>query len=105
VNAGGHSGRRKFLSRSAEIISQKFGKGSHLSYLFAEFVLDMPLDTPKHERLQDHMKTTKLTLVQLAPFVLCCSLDILGEPFVELVMRIEQTRHNEVEECPKFLRK
>ena len=66
--------------------------------LLAEFVLDVLLDTTQHERLQDHMQTTKLTLIQLAAFVLRGSgLDIFREPLIELVVRVEQAGHDEVQ--------
>lgn len=42
-------------------------------------------------------------LVQLAAPVLGrCILDILGEPLIELVVRVEQTRHDEMQERPQF---
>ena len=60
----------------------------------------MALDATQHERLQDHMKTAKLMLVELAALVLSSVLDVLREPFVELVMGIEETRHDKVQKRP-----
>ena len=40
--------------------------------------------------------------VQLAALVFRCVLDILREPLVELVVRVEQAGHDEVEQRPKF---
>lgn len=73
-----------------------------LACLLAEFVLHMSLDTTKHERLQDHMQTTELMLVELATFVLRSILDVFGEPFVELVVGVEQTRHDEMKQGPQL---
>ena len=73
-----------------------------LACLLAKFVLHMSLDTTKHERLQDHMQTAQLVFVELAAFVLSSVLDVLGEPLVELIVGVKQTRHNEVQEGPQF---
>ena len=71
-------------------------------YLLAKLVLHMSLHATQHEGLEDHMKSTKLMLVQFATLVLRSILDVLGEPLVELVMRIEQTRHDEMQQRPKL---
>ena len=60
----------------------------------------MTLDTTQHERLEDHVQTPQLMFVELAALVLGGVLDVLGEPFVELVMGIEETRHDEVQKRP-----
>ena len=70
--------------------------------LVTELVLHVPLYTTQHERFEDHMKTAQLMLVELAALVLRSILDVLGEPLVELVMRIEQTRHDEMQQRPKL---
>ena len=62
----------------------------------------MPLNATQHERLQDHVETTKLVLVQLAALVLSRVLNVLREPLVKLVMRVEQARHDEMKERPEF---
>ena len=62
----------------------------------------MALDATQHERLQDHMKTAKLMLVELAALVLSSILDVLREPLVELIVGVEQARHNEMQEGPQF---
>ena len=72
------------------------------THLVAEFVLHMSLHAPQHERFQDHVQSTQLMFVQLATFVLCCVLDILREPLIELVVGIEKTWHNEVQQGPEF---
>jgi hypothetical protein len=43
-----------------------------------------------------------LTFIELAALVLCSVLNVLGEPLVELVMRVKKTGHDEVEQCPEF---
>ena len=48
------------------------------------------------------MQTTELMLVELATFVLRSILDVFGEPFVELVVRVEQARHNEMQQGPQL---
>lgn len=48
------------------------------------------------------MKTTELVLVQLAALILGMVLDILREPLVELVLRVEKRRHDEVKKSPEF---
>ena len=72
------------------------------NHLLAQFVLHIFLDTAQHERLKDHMQSAKLVFVEFVAFILSSILDVLREPFIELVMRIEQTRHDEVQQCPKF---
>ena len=62
----------------------------------------MPLNATQHEWLQNHVQTTKLVLVQLAAFVLSRILDVLREPLVELIVGVEQARHDEVQEGPQF---
>ena len=62
----------------------------------------MALHTTQHEGLQDHMQSPELMLVKPAALVLSGILDLLGEPFVELVMRVEQTWHDEVKQSPQF---
>lgn len=36
------------------------------------------------------------------PLVLCVVFDIFGKPFAELVMRVKECRHDEMEQSPKF---
>ena len=73
-----------------------------MTNLLAQLILDVTLNATQHEGLEDHMQTSQLMLVQLATFVLCSVLNIFGEPFVELVMRIEQTGHNEMQKSPQL---
>jgi len=61
-------------------------RGSHL---LAQFVLDVFFDTTQHKRLEDHMQSTKLVFIEFIALILCGILDVLREPFVELVMGIE----------------
>ena len=68
-------------------------KGSHL---LAQFILNVFLDATQHERFEDHMQPTKLVFVKFVALVLRGILDILRKPLVELVMGIEQTRHDEM---------
>ena len=69
-------------------------------YLIAEFVLNMTLHSTQHEGFQDHVQPPKLVLIQLTTLVLRSILNVLREPFVELVMGIEETRHDEVQKRP-----
>ncbi len=73
-----------------------------ISHLVAKFVLNVTLDTTKHEWLKDHVEPTQLVLVQLATLVLSSVLDILREPLVELIMGVKKTRHDEVKQCPEL---
>jgi hypothetical protein len=73
----------------------KYAKGNG-DYLLAQFVLYILLDTTQHERFEDHMQSTKLVFVEFVALVLGGILDVLREPFVELVVGIKQTRHDEV---------
>ena len=41
-------------------------------------------------------------LVQFAALVLGSILDVFGEPLVELIMRVEQAGHDEVQQSPEF---
>ena len=70
--------------------------------LVTKLVLHMPLNTTQHEGLQDHVEATKLVFVELAALVLGRILDVLREPLVELVVRVEQARHDKVEQSPQF---
>jgi len=65
--------------------------------LLAQFVLHVFLDTTQHERFENHMQSTKLVFVEFVALVLSSILYVFREPLVELVMRIEQTRHDEVQ--------
>jgi hypothetical protein len=40
--------------------------------------------------------------VEFAAFVFSCVLDVFGEPFVELVMGIKKTWHNEMQQGPQL---
>jgi len=51
------------------------------------------------------MKTSQLTLVKLATFVLSCALYVFGKPLVELVVGVEQAGHYEMKQCPQFYRR
>lgn len=62
----------------------------------------MPLHATEHEWLEDHVETAELVLVEFTPFVLRGVLDVLGEPFTEFIMRVEETRHDEVKERPQL---
>ncbi len=44
------------------------------------------------------------TLIQLRGLVLSVALDVLTEPLVELVMRIEQERHDKMQQRPELHR-
>jgi hypothetical protein len=72
------------------------------THLVTELVLDVLLDTTEHERLEDHVKSPQLMLVHRS-LVLGVALDVLGEPLAELVVRVEEGRHDEVEEGPEFV--
>lgn len=66
------------------------------SHLLAQFVLNVFLDTTQHERFEDHMQSTKLVFVEFVALIFRSILDVLREPLVELVVRVEQARHNEM---------
>jgi len=70
--------------------------------LFAELILHMSFNTPKHERLQNHVQPPQLMFIKLTSFVLGRILDILGEPLIEFVVRIKETWHNEVQKGPQL---
>ena len=71
-------------------------------YLLAQFVLYMLLDTPQHERFEDHVQPTELVFVEFVAFVLRGILDVLRKPLVELVVGVEETWHDEMQQSPKF---
>ena len=48
------------------------------------------------------MQPPELTFVELAALVLRSILDILGEPLVELIMRVKKAGHDEMEQCPEL---
>jgi len=63
--------------------------------LLTQLVLHVLLDAPEHEGLQDRVQTLQLLLVQRA-LLLRVRLDVLGEPLLELLVRVEQLGHDEV---------
>lgn len=67
----------------------------------SDFMLDVLLDTTQHEWFQNGMKTLNFNLIQLL-LVLTVSFNILGEPFVEQLVRIEQIGHDEVKQSPQL---
>ena len=75
-------------------------EGCDEMYLITKFVLNMTLHSTQHEGFQDHVQPPKLVLIQLTTLVLRSVLDDLRKPLVELIMRVEQTRHNEMQQGP-----
>ncbi|KAH6603254.1 hypothetical protein Trco_008029 [Trichoderma cornu-damae] len=73
----------------------------HLN-LVAQLLLHVLLHAAEHERLQDHVEALQLVLVELG-VALRVGLDVLGKPFAELVVRIEERRHDEVQQGPQLL--
>lgn len=65
--------------------------------LVAQFMVDMALDAAQHEWLQDHVKTPELVLIESAALVFGGVLDVFGEPFIELIVGVEETGHDEME--------
>ena len=62
----------------------------------SNFLFNIFLEPPQHERLKDKMKSLELMLVKLT-LVHRVLLDILRKPFLELLMIIKKLRHNEME--------
>lgn len=60
----------------------------------------MPLDSSQHEGLENHVQAAQLMLVEFATLVFSSILDVFRKPFVELVVRVEQTGHDEVQKRP-----
>ena len=75
-------------------------EGCDEMYLITKFVLNMTLHSTQHEGFQDHVQPPKLVLIQFTTLVLCSILNVFREPLVELIMRVEQTRHNEMQQGP-----
>ena len=72
-------------------------------YLVSKLVLHIFLDTTQHERLQYHVQAPDLVFVDVVlAFILSMTFDIFGEPFHKFVVRIEQSGHYEVQQCPEF---
>jgi hypothetical protein len=42
------------------------------------------------------------TLIKLGGFILRVALDVFAEPFVELIMRVEQKWHDEMQQRPEL---
>jgi hypothetical protein len=76
--------------------------GATSTYLFSQLVLDVSLHAAQHERLENHMKPTQLMLIEPSSTRPSSSFNILREPFRELVMRVEQTRHDEMKQGPEL---
>jgi hypothetical protein len=69
-----------------------------------ELTLHVAFDSSKHERLEDFMKSLDVLLID---HLVACSFDgrrlnVLGEPFLELLMAVEELRHDEVQESPEL---
>jgi hypothetical protein len=74
------------------------------AYLIAQLILHVLLDPPEHERLENHVQPPQLMLVKVVLVTRLRSgvLDVPREPLRELVVRVEEGRHDEVEESPEF---
>ena len=84
-----------------ELCDQETSQNSR-RYLIAQLILDVTLDTAQHERPENHVQTAKLMFVEFAAFIFCSVLDVFGEPFVELVVRIKKTWHDEMQQSPQL---
>lgn len=71
-------------------------------YLLAQLVLYMSLEAPQHEWFEDHVQALQLGLIE-ARLVLRVILNVLAEPFVKLLVRIKQRRHNEMQQRPQLI--
>ena len=69
--------------------------------LVGEFVFDVLLDTPEHEGLEYHVESAELVGVD-GGLALDVVLDVLGEPLAELLVGVEQRRHDEVQQRPEL---
>jgi hypothetical protein len=56
--------------------------------LGCDFLLDIFLESPKHERLKDEMQSLELMLVQFS-LVHGVLLNVFGEPLLELLVVVE----------------
>lgn len=69
-------------------------------YFLPEFFFDVLLHPSQHEGLQNGVESVQLSLLEL-PLVLSV-LYIPGKPLLELVVGVEELRHDEVEQGPEF---
>ena len=65
-------------------------------------MLHISLNSPQHERLEDHVEPGELALVQ-SRLLLSVALNVAGEPLVELLVRVKHGGHDEVEQSPQLL--
>jgi hypothetical protein len=92
----------KWVSKAAQTVVTS----RPATHLVAELILDVLLDAPEHERLEDHVQSPELVLVVFAAALLVgCVFDVAREPLAELVVRIEETRHDEVKQRPELCRR
>lgn len=69
-----------------------------LAHLFTKLILNVSLYAAQHEWLQDHVQPPKLMFTQLTAFAIRrCILDVFGKPLVEFIVRVKQTRHDEMQ--------
>jgi hypothetical protein len=73
-----------------------------MTHLVTQLLLHVLLHTTQHERLEDHMQSSQLFRLELTATSASSILNVLGEPFGELLVRVEQRRHDEVEQRPEF---
>lgn len=66
-----------------------------------QFLLDIFLDPSEHEGFEYGMKPVQLILFNISTLTGIC-LDVLGKPFLELFVIIEQLWHDEVEQGPEL---
>lgn len=85
------------------MVNSRMPEGFSRTNLLAELILNVTLDTPQHEWLQNHVQPSELMLVKPATLVLCSVFNVLREPLVELVVRVEQAWHDKVQQCPQLL--
>jgi hypothetical protein len=69
--------------------------------LGCDFLLDIFLQSSKHEGLKDEMQSLQLMLVQFS-LVHGVLLDVLREPLLELLMVVEKFWHDEMQKCPEL---
>lgn len=69
--------------------------------LIGELILHILLDTPQHERLEDHVQSSQLMRIH-GTVLVGIAFDVLGKPFAEFVVRVEEGGHDKMQQGPKF---
>eukprot|EP00958_Prasinococcus_capsulatus_P003142 scaffold279_cov369-Prasinococcus_capsulatus_cf.AAC.7 len=87
--------------RDVKFVLHGAGARNGVLRLLGHLRLDVALDAPQHEGLDDLVQSAQLVLVERVTTV-SVTLDALAEPLVEMLVRVEERGHDEVQQRPQL---